>query len=103
MQAVPRRPKTERLFVFVYIFLACLTLAHAIYYAYSAVYLGDRTHPGLTQEAYSHLHNTTALSADHPIFSGTDHAPNQYRIGVEYPVKFLADKLSIRKYYIVYS
>jgi hypothetical protein len=103
-QAFPSRPKTEKLLVFTLVVIASLTLVHAIYYAYSTYYIEIHSdHPGLTQSAYYSLHNTTALSAEHPLFSGKDHAPNQYRIGVELLAKFIADRLSIGKYYIVFS
>jgi hypothetical protein len=103
-QVLSSRPKEEKLIVFVVLFLACLTLAHAIYYSYSAYYEEIRSdHPGPSLEAYYRIENTIALSPDHPLYTGTDHAPNQYRIGVAYPVKFIADKLHIKKYYILFS
>ncbi|HEY6412552.1 MAG TPA: hypothetical protein VIX42_02620 [Edaphobacter sp.] len=103
-QVFSSRPKGEKLVVFAVLFLACLTLAHAIYYSYSAYYEEIRSnHPGLSQQAYYRLENTVAVSPDHPLYSGTDHAPNQYRIGVAYSVKFIAEKLHIKKYYILFS
>ncbi len=98
------RPEAERRFVFVYILLACLTIAHSLYYAYGAEYENAHSHhPGVTQSEYYRLHNTMPLSADHPFYSGKDHAPDQYRIGVQFPARFIADKLSLTKYYIVFS
>jgi hypothetical protein len=103
-QVLSSRPKGEKLVVLGVLFLACLTLAHAIYYSYSAYYEEIHSnHPGLSQDAYYRLHNTLALSPDHPLYAGTDYAPNQYRIGVAYPAKFIADRLHIRKYYIIFS
>jgi hypothetical protein len=103
-QALSSRPKEEKRIVFVVLFLACLTLTHAIYYSYSNYYEGIHSnHPGQLLEAYYQHENTLALSPDHPLYAGTDHAPNQYRIGVVYPAKFIADKLHIRKYYILFS
>lgn len=102
-QAVRSRSTSEKLVVLVYILMACLAVAHASYYAYSSYYEQIHTdHPGLTLNQYYRLHTTTPVSADHPLFSGTDHAPNQYRIGIAYPVKFLAEGLSIRRFYILY-
>ena len=103
-QVLSSRPKEEKLVVFVVIFLACLTLAHAIYYTYSVYYKEIHSNQiGVSLDAYYRLHNSTALSPEHPLFAGTDHAPNQYRIGVAYPVRFLANKLHIDKYYILFS
>jgi hypothetical protein len=103
-QVLSSRPKGEKLVVLCVLLLACLTLTHAIYYSYSAYYEEIRSnHPGLSQDAYYRLHNTVALSPDHPLYAGTDYAPNQYRIGVAYPAKFIADRLHITKYYFVFS
>jgi hypothetical protein len=103
-QVLSSRPKGEKRVVFVVIFLACLTLTHAIYYGYSAYY--EEIHSnriGISLDAYYRLHNSTALSPEHPLFAGADNAPNQYRIGVAYPAKFIADRLHIKKYYIIFS
>lgn len=102
-QAIRSRSKAEKLLVFAYVLFACLILAHASYYGYSGYYEEIHTnHPGLTQNEYYQRHTTAPVSVDHPLFSGTDHAPNQYRIGVAYPVKFIADGLSTDKLYIIY-
>lgn len=103
-QSYRPRPKAEKIIVFVYLFLACLTLAHAIYEGYSTYYADvHAAHPGLTLNEYYRLHNSTALSGDHPLFSGTDHAPNQYRIAIPYTAQWIGKILSIDKYYIVYA
>lgn len=103
-QSYRPRPRAEKVVVFVYLFLACLTLAHAVYLGYSTSYVDiHAAHPGLTLSQYYHLHNSTALSADHPLFSGTDHAPNQYRIAIPYTAKWIASIFSTPKYYFVYA
>lgn len=102
--AVASRPVAERTFVAICLAFACLTLAHAIYMEYS-IYFAEVTakHGSLTQQEYYRLHNTIALSADHPLFRGLDYAPDQYRIGVEYLGRFAGNHLQIAKYYIVFS
>lgn len=103
-QSYQPRPRAEKVVVFVYLFLACLTLAHAVYLGYSTSYVDiHAAHPGVTLNQYYRLHNSTALSADHPLFSGADHAPNQYRIAIPYTAKWIASIFSIQKYYIIYS
>jgi hypothetical protein len=99
-----QRPRAERRLVAVYLLLASLTLAHAVYLTYG-VYFAEVTgpHPGLTQQAYYALHNTTAMSADHPLFHASDHAPNQYRVGVPWLAKAIARPLGIAKLYVVYT
>jgi hypothetical protein len=97
------RPEAEKSFVFVYIVLACLTAAHSLYYAYSSEYLNSHSHPGISQSEYYRLHNIVPLSADHPFYAGTDHAPDQYRIGIQLPARFIADKLHLSKYYIIFT
>ncbi len=103
-EAIGFRQRTEKQLVLGYIILACLTMASAIYGGYSVYYaqLFDAC-PGLAPLGYSKLHNTTPLTAAHPIFFGQDYAPDQYRIGVVFVAKFIADSLHISKYYAVYS
>lgn len=98
------RPKREQALVFLYLALACLTLAHAIYLGYGD-YFADITskHGVLSQQEYYKLHNTIALTADHPFFHGDGYAPNQYRIGVEWLAKLIGDRVGVAKYYIVFS
>lgn len=103
-RSITGRPRKERRLVALYLLFASLTLAHAVYLTYG-VYFAEVTgpHPGLTQQAYYALHNTIALSADHPLFHGTDHAPNQYRIGIPWLARTLARPLGLAKFYILYT
>ena len=103
-QLLNSRSKAEKLVVFGVIFLACLTLTHAVYYAYSVYF--DEIHAnrsGTSLDDYYRLYTTIPLSPEHPFFSGTDHAPDQYRIGIAYPVGYVATKLHIKKFYILFS
>lgn len=98
------RPRAERRLVLAYMLLASLTLAHAIYLHYGAYFAQITTgHPGVSQQVFYAQHNTLALTADHPLFQGRDHAPDQYRVGVEFLGKFLGDRLGMRKYYVVFT
>ncbi len=103
IEVLADRPRRERRTVLLLCFLACLTLAHAIYYTYSLYYVEIHTnHPGISQQDYYRQHNTTAVSAEHPLFAGRDHAPNQYRFAVPFAAKLLADRVHLTKYYILF-
>jgi hypothetical protein len=94
----------ERLVVFAYLVLACLTLAHAVYYNYSSYYLELHSqHPGAQLATYYQQHNSTAIDREHPLFTGTDHAPNQYRIAIPYLAQAIGSLTHSSKYYILYA
>jgi len=103
-QSLAMRPRPERLFVAVYVVLLCLTIAETVYEGYATYYAeitSDRH--GLSQEQYYQQHNTVPLSIDHPFFAGRDHAPGQYRVGVEIPIKFVAQMLHIVRLYHLFA
>ena len=105
MSTTRREPQIrEPLVVFIYLVLACLTLAHNVYYTYSSYYVEVHSrHPGTQLSTYYQQHNSTAVDGEHPLFHGTDHAPNQYRVAIPYLARAIGSLTDISKYYVLYA
>ena len=105
MSATPQALQIrERVAVFIFLLLICLTLAHQVYYTYASYYLEVHSqYVGASLRTYYQQHNSTAMDGEHPLLSGTDHAPNQYRVALPYLARAVSSLTHTSKYYVLYS